>query len=210
MAHDIETLRAQATHLGITFSGNTGADTLEKKIAAHHNDASIALLGDNEPLPEIVPTKKPAFKAGPPSLAELQTMNVRDIDPKDQVLIRKVVRAKALILRRVRITNLDPNDAELQGAVVTVMNKYTGKVSKFVPFGDGSENGYHIPQIILNQLITQKFVLRKQKKGGQFGVKTYKTTMIPKFNIEILPDLTKEELNALAMRQAAAQSIQQD
>ena len=205
MSNDIETLRAKATGLGLTFSGNTGAATLQKKI----DNATPSLLGGDEPLPELTPAKQ-VVKGGPPSLAQLQTMNIQDIDPENQALVRQVVRAKALVLSRVRITNLDPNDAELYGALVTVMNKYTGKVSKYIPFGDGSENGYHVPQILLNHLIAQKFVLRKLRKGGQFGVKTYKTQMVPKYNIEILPDLTPDELEALAARQAASQSIQAD
>ena len=209
MSNDIETLRARASSLGLTFSGNTGVATLQKKIDDATSNSAASLLGDNEPLPELTPAKV-VLKGAPPSLAQLQIMDPRTIDPKDQALIRQVVRAKALKLSRVRITNLDPGDAELFGAVITVMNKYTGKVSKYVPFGEGSENGYHVPQIILNYLLAQKFVIRKQNKNTQFGVKTYKTTMVPKYNIEILPDLTADELEALASRQAASQSIQQD
>lgn len=201
MANDIESLRARATELGITFSGNTGNKTLAAKINAF---AIEEVLGDNEPLPEII---KPKKVKGPRSLAELQIMDVHSIPKSDQILIRQVVRAQALVLRRVQITNLDPGDAELSGAIITVMNKYTGKVSKFIPFGEGTENGYHIPQILLNHLLSQKFVLRKQNKGGSFGVKTYKSTMVPKFAITILPDLTPDELNNLADRQAASQSI---
>ncbi len=217
MSHDIESLRARATALGIKFSGNTGATTLDKKIHEHlstpltTNEAASAavadLLGDNEPLPEII--KQPKIKA-PPTLAELQTMDLRDVNPKNQALIRQIVRAKALVLRRVKIVNLDPADAEIFGAIITVMNKYTGKVSKFIPFGDESQSGYHVPQIILNQLLAQKFVMRKQNKGGQFGVKTYRTSYVSKFNITILPDLTEDELKALSDRQSASQSITND
>lgn len=204
MSNDIESLRVRATELGLKFSGNTGAETLKKKIEGH---SASFLVGVDEPLPEIIKPKKPK---APPSLAELQMMNLEDIDPDDQVLMRLAVRARALVLRRIKIVNLDPGDAELHGAVITVMNKYTGKVSKFVPFGDDAGNGYHVPQIILNYLLEQKFVMRKQNKGGQFGVKTYKTSLIPKFAIEILPDLTKDEMKSLSDRQTAAQSIQQE
>jgi hypothetical protein len=232
MSNDIESLRVQATALGITFSGNTGAALLKEKIAAHKalavavapelpkmgallsgedqvnvdSAAVAALLGANEELPELTPSKVRIVKRGPPSLAELQIMNHRKVDPKDQNLIRSIVRAKALILRRVSIVNLDPADAELHGAVITVINKYVGKISKFVPFGDEGA-GYHVPQIILNQLLNQKFVIRKSKKGGQFGVKTYKSTLIPKFAITILPDLTQDELKHLADRQAASGTV---
>jgi len=209
MANDIESLRVQATELNIKFSGNTGAKTLQEKINREMtkpmNQGAASILGDNEPLPEIMP--KAPQKAAPPTLAQLQTMVVNDIDPKNQALVRQVVRAKALVLRRVKITNLDPSDSELPGAIITVMNKYTGKVSKFIPFGEGTESGYHIPQIILNHLQDQKFVIRKAVKGSPFGVKTYKSTYVNKFAITILPDLTPDELKALADRQSASQSI---
>lgn len=215
MINDIETLRVRATDLGIRFSGNTGAATLAKKIDKHTAPLSSVeaaakaadFLGDNEPLPELTPA--PKVKA-PPSLAELQVMDLRTINPANQALVRQIVRSKALVLRRVSIVNLDPSDAELSGAVITVMNKYTGKVSKYIPFGEGSQNGYHVPQIILNHLLDQKFVMRKANKGGHFGVKTYKTSLVPKYNITILPDLTKDELKNLANRQAASQSIGND
>lgn len=211
MSNDIESLRVRADELGITYSGNTGVPTLQRKIdtflKTNHDPAVSSLLGDNEPLPEII--KQPKVKA-PPTLAELQMMNVQDIDPKNQALVRQVVRAKALVLRRVKIVNLDPADAEIFGSIITVMNKYTGKVSKFIPFGDESENGYHVPQIILNHLRDQKFVMRKQNKNAQFGVKTYKTTYVSKFAITILPDLTPDELKNLADRQAASGAIGTD
>jgi len=209
MTDDIESLRVRATDLGIKFSGNTGIATLTQKIKNEMtrpmNQSASDILGDAEPLPEIMP--KPKKAKGPRSLAELQAMDVRNVDPKDQALVRQIVRAKALILRRVTIVNLDPQDAELSGAVITVMNKYTGKVSKFIPFGEGTEGGYHIPQILLNHLQDQRFVMRKVKKGGQFGVKTYVTSLVPKFSITILPDLTHDELKNLADRQSASQSI---
>lgn len=204
MSNDIESLRVRATELGLKFSGNTGVAKLKEKIDASMSGSISDILGSSEPLPEII---KPKKVDGPRSLAELQIMDVHAVPKTDQVLIRQIIRAKALVLRRVTIINLDPSDAELSGAVITVMNKYTGKVSKFIPFGEGSENGYHVPQILLNYLEDQKFVLRKQIKGGTFGVKTYKTTMVPKFNITILPDLTPDELKNLADRQAASGAI---
>ena len=210
MANDIETLRAQATALGIKFSGNTGAKTLKNKIAAltpHLSPASVTdILGDDsEPLPEVMP-KAPMPKRAP-SMAELEIMDINKIDPNNRVLIRKAVRARAMALSRVIVVNLDPDDSELPGAIVTVQNKYTGRVSKFIPFGEGTGNGWHVPRIILNHLREQKFVIRKAIKGSPFGVKTYKSTRVPKFAITVLPPLTQDELNVLAAAQAASGEI---
>jgi hypothetical protein len=126
----------------------------------------------------------------------------------DPQLLRQVVRAKALRLHRVKITNLDPSDSQLNGAIITAVNKFTGKVAKYIPFGDEeAPNGYHVPEILLNQLKNTKFPMRREIKGGAFGVKRYKTTMINKFNIETLPPLTEKEIEELANHQRASHAI---
>lgn len=213
----VEQLREAATSINITFSGNTGEGTLRKKLMDTLNSDLNELEVENPPeadVPdfggedfdesEIQSTAGPA-KTGP-TMEEILEMDPNEIT--DPQLLRQVVRAKALRMHRVKITNLDPADAQLNGAIVTAVNKFTGKVAKYVPYGDDeAPNGYHIQEILLNQLKNQKFPLRKEIKGGQFGVKKYKTTMINKFAIEILPPLTKKQLADLADHQRAAHSI---
>lgn len=205
-------LRQAATDLGIPFSGNTGEGTLRKKVMDHlevvtEEDPILAALGGTEEdeIPVQEPVKQPKAK-GPPTLGELALMDASK--EKDPVVRRKIVRARALRLSRVIVTNLDPSDAQLEGNIYTAMNQYTGKVSKYIPFGDDSGVGYHIPEILLNIIRAQKFALRKEIKGGQFGVKKYKTTMVPKFSIQILDNLKPEELKAMAVRQSANNSIE--
>jgi len=225
----VEDLREAATSIDITFSGNTGEGTLRKKIMDELN-ARLALEGETLPPAadesEITPlVETPAVPdfggedfdasqiqstAGPaktgPTAEEILAMDPNEIT--DPQLLRQVVRAKALRLHRVKVTNLDPADAQLSGAIITAINKFTGKVAKYIPFGDEeAPNGYHIPEILLNQLKNQKFPLRKEIKGGQFGVKKYKTTMINKFAIEELPPLTDKELADLADHQRASHAI---
>lgn len=214
----VEQLREAATSINITFSGNTGEGTLRKKLMdtlnSDLNELEVEDTPEESDVPdfggeefdesEIQSTAGPA-KTGP-TLEEILEMDPNTIT--DPQLLRQVVRAKALRQHRVKVTNLDPADAQLNGAIVTAVNKFTGKVAKYVPYGeDEAPNGYHIPEILLNQLKNQKFPLRKELKGGQFGVKRYKTTMINKFAIEILPPLTEKELADLADHQRAAHSI---
>ena len=219
----VEQLREAATSINVTFSGNTGEGTLRKKLMdtltaqLEEDDAPVDLtepeeevteipdLGGDEFDPsEIQSTAGPAKKG--PSMKEILEMDPNEIT--DPQLLRQVVRAKALRLHRVKITNLDPADSQLNGAIITAVNKFTGKVAKYVPFSDEEHpNGYHIPEIILNQLKNQKFPLRKEIKGGQFGVKRYKTMMINKFSIVELPPLTEKELAELAAHQRASHAI---
>lgn len=213
-ATSIETLRGLAKQMEVSFSGNTGMDTLRNKLLARlaplveSNPANRKqfdepdLSGDDD-LDEIQVNVAPVKKA--PSKASLLKMDPSTIE--DIGLRRQVVRAQALRLVRVKIQNLDPNDSSLSGAIISLQNKYTGKVAKYVPFGEESENGYHIPWMMYEHLKQWKFPLRKEQKGGRFGVKTYKTVMVNKFNVEVLPSLTYAELKELASYQRSAQTI---
>jgi hypothetical protein len=201
----VEELREAAQSINISFSGNTGEGTLRGKIMkALEKEKAPSFLDDGADDDEIMVSKVVKKKA-PPSLTELALMDPKWV--KDTALRRQIVRARALQLVRVKITNLDPGDAQLNGAIVSVLNQYTGKVSKYIPFGEESENGYHIPKIIFDHLKEQKFALRKEIKGGQFGVKKYKTSLIAKFNLEVLPALNTKELENLAQAQRASHAI---
>lgn len=215
----IEDIRAAAKLHGIAFSGNTGADTLKSKIVSHletlQEKADTETKEEETPMTqaadilgaikedEIEVAKVPEKKG--PTIDELLAMD--EMHEPDPQIRRLIIRAKALRLVRVRVTNLDPADSMIPGAIISVQSKYTGKVAKYVPYGDESENGYHIPQIIYDHMKDQKFALRKEAKGGRFGVKTYKTSLVPKFSIEVLPPLTKKEIEELAALQRASQAI---
>ena len=233
-SEDKDELRAVAAYLELSFSGNTGANTLKEKILAHLNDSNDsddsddtsddtpsgssdevpdleALLksagldnGDDEE--EIQIAQKP--KTQGETLEELLEMDPAEIE--DTVLRRKVVRARSLRLIRCRVRNLDPSDAQLEGAYITAYNKYTGKQTKYVPYSEEVNSaGWHLPQMILDHLETKTFNMRKEvrNRSNAFGIKTYKTIKVKKYAIEILPSLSRDELEELAKRQAAANSI---
>lgn len=158
------------------------------------------------PSEEEVEIAKVPERSGP-TIEEMMEMNPAEIE--DFNLRRAVIRAQNLRLIRCQVVNMDPNDAEVPGAIVTVTNKYTGKQSKYIPFGEENEAGYHIPKILLDELKSRTYNLRKEvkNKNGSFGIKTYKTVKMPKFNIIELDPLTPEELQAMALRQAAGNNI---
>ena len=196
--------RDAAEAMGLKFSGNTGLDTLKAKmLASLEGPEASDPLGDNEPMEEIQIAVKPV--SGKLTISQLLKMDANK--EEDPMIRRRIVRAKALRLSRVRIVNMDPSDAAVPGMLLSVQNKYTGKVQKYVPFGEESENGYHVPEILLDWLRAQTYALRKEIKGGKIGIKQYKTSQVKKFTIEILEPLTKDELAAMALRQAAAGAI---
>jgi hypothetical protein len=229
-SEDKEELRAVASYLELSFSGNTGVNTLKEKILSHLNDDTsdasddtdesgetsgsgpnleeLLALSNSEDEEEIEIAKKPT--SAQVELEKLLEMNPAEVE--DTALRRKVVRAQSLRLVRCRVRNLDPNESHLEGSFFTAYNKYCGKQTKYVPFSEeANEAGWHIPKMILDHLQDQTYNQRKEvRTRGQasiFGVKTYKTVKVRKFAIEILPPLTREELDELAKRQAAAHSI---
>jgi len=217
---DKEVLRFIANELEVAFSGNTGVGTLKEKL--------IPILVAKIEVEPTVEEDDPVMAA----LAQYTEQEAKDLAEKHGVLDlprtaqamldpntpgltevekRAIVRATAMRLHRVRIHNLDPNDSAVPGAIKTAYNKYCGKVSKYIPFGEENEVGYHVPEILLNSLREEKYTMRKEvKQRGQvssFGVKQYKTVLMPKFNIEILPPLTPVEIRALAQDQKARGAI---
>ena len=171
---DKDALREIATFLDVGFSGNTGMETLKTKLtdrlnvliaeeqAEEEDDLPEEELDANDPVAAAliaqiaekdkeedvhVPQVKVAYTIG-----EMLEMDASKV--KDDNLRRQVIRAQAMRLRRVRINNVDPNDANVPSTLVTCYSKYTGKVSKVIPHdADFYENGYHIPQIILDELV---------------------------------------------------------
>lgn len=122
--------------------------------------------------------------------------------------IREKQRKEQMKLVRVRIANLDPSKRELRGDIYAVANKYLGTVRKFIPFGEGTDNGYHIPHILYEHLKSRKFLQVSSRRDTNNGNKlVIDQRWVPEFAIEVLPPLTEEELAKLAASQAAAGGV---
>lgn len=223
---DKDQLREIAKFLEIGFSGNTGTDTLKTKIL---EVLKVSLETEEEEEPDVPDLSDPVVQALMSKQAEEAFQAEKTKDPNDpsqytraalkkmdprrpgisEAMRRAIVRARALELVRCRVQNLDPDDAAVPAALVTAYNKYTGKVSKLIPFGEENLAGYHIPRILVNDLKTRTFNMRKEVRGrgATFGVKEYKTVQMKKFAIEELPPLNKQEIQDLARDQAARGAI---
>lgn len=115
---------------------------------------------------------------------------------------RKKREANELV--RIRLTCMNPAKKEWEGEIFTAGNSLVGSFTKFVPFNN--EEGWHVPRIILNQIQQRQcqiFVSVRDERGNQ----TRKGKLIKEFAVEVLPNLTAEELAELARRQAMAKSI---
>lgn len=185
MPSELEVLKQRATLMNIKFSNNISVEKLREKI-----EAAQSATDEEEPVVEVA-TTNPLSQEAP--VVKKMTLGQK-------------IRQEQLRMVRVRIQNLDPKKKDLPGEIITVANEYMGTVRKFVPFGEATDNGYHIPYCIYEFLKNRKFVNITTKKGknGQLQVSH---ADVREFSIEVLPQLTQEELNRLGQAQIAAGSL---
>ena len=179
-----EALKARCQLLGIQTQGNQSNETLRALIRAKQDEMDAA-----------------ARQANPAAFDEAVETS-EGLTPS----LREYLKSEALKLVRVRISCMNPQLAKLGSVIITTGNEYTGTVRKVVFFGEKTENGYHIPQIILNVLQRRKFQQIVEERGHQ-GHMVPRARWMKEFNIEILPPLTQKELNALKDRQLATNAI---
>lgn len=180
----LQSLKNKATMMGINFSNNIGEEALAKKIEEKLSGGP-APTSQLNPLEGDVAGAKPTVK---------KTLRQRQI-------------AEQMAMTRVRITCMNPQKKDLQGEIYTVANEFIGNVRKFIPYGEASEGGYHIPKCLLTMLQEKKFLQITTVKDKRTGTTRPVTKEVREFAIEILPPLTKEELRELAVAQIAAGSI---
>ena len=182
MPSELEVLKQRATLMNIKFSNNISVEKLREKIEA-------AQVKD-----------EPVVEAAVNPLGANQEEGVK------KMTLGQKIRAEQTRLIRVRIQNLDPKKKDLPGEIITVANEYMGTVRKFVPFGEVTDNGYHIPYCIYEFLKERKFINITTRKGKN-GLPDIRATEAREFSIEVLPPLTEAELAQLAQAQIAAGSL---
>lgn len=187
MPDELTVLKQRAKLMNISFSNNISLEKLRQKIA----DAQEGKASEPEQEePEVNPLEDK--KKAPVKETEAQ--------------MRQRIRLEQTRLIRVRIQNLDPKKKDLPGEIITVANEYMGTIRKFVPFGEATDNGYHIPYCIYEFLKNRKFLnIRVSNKG-----KKIEQAWVREFAIEELPPLTQEDLDKLAAAQTAAGSTNND
>lgn len=121
--------------------------------------------------------------------------------PKAQLSLTEIKR-EATKLIRVRIQNMNPNKKNMSGEIFSVGNRAIGTIKKFIPYSpDSHPDGYHVPQALLNQLMSRQFQFFREEKKGSHTI--HKPQFAKEFAIEILPQLTEEELKKLSVAQKA-------
>lgn len=225
--NELDLLKQRATTLGIGFHPSIGVEALKAKVAAKLDDSStngVAVNGDGEPMDDgpsdqnddptgtggSSPFNDPDEPAGNLTPLEAISSNSTPAKRLGKQAALQVERQKQMDeqmrLIRIRVACLNPVKKELQGEIFTFGNRILGEVKKFVPFGEGSENGYHVPFCIYNVIKDRKFV-QLRSKAGRNGTTDVSQKIVSEFTVEVLDPLTPKEIASLAASQAAGHSI---
>ena len=115
---------------------------------------------------------------------------------------------KAMTLQRIIVTPNDPLLSAQEGMIFTVGSSSVNNgrmVKKYVPFNN--EEGWHVPQIIINQIKNAEMQKSKSVKTPN-GEMVNQPFISKRFNVQILDPLTREEMTALAASQQAKGGMQ--
>lgn len=181
---ELTLLKEMADRMGIKYSPNIGLATLKERIEAKKAGQVDPTLAAEE-LETIQAAEKSAAGFGQMTTAQAVAAQRK----KD-----------ALRLVRIRLTDMNPVNGNLKGVLMSAGNAKLGFVKKFIPFN--AEHGWHVPNIIVQQLKTKKFMSHYEVKQGNKKIKKHK--LVPQYAIEILPPLTAKELQELKQRQLMA------
>ena len=202
--NELDVLKQRARMMGVEFSNNIGVETLRDRIRAKVEEQSNATaapapaLFDPAPIPAA--TQQASFQAdtsGGPALGS-------EPKPAKPLTLRQYLQREQMKLVRVRITNLDPKKKNLPGEVFTVANEFLGTVRKYIPYGEVSDDGYHVPYCIYRELESRRFLdIRTFKERANGNKIRVEQRWAKEFAIEVLPHLTPTELKQLAVAQMA-------
>ena len=182
---ELTMLKQRASMMGIQFSNNIGLETLRKKI-----EDKMEGRADSDAAPQINP------------LAGETTAQ-----PVKRKTLRQKLYDEQMKLVRIRVTNLDPKKKDLPGEVITVANEHLGTVRKFVPFGEVTDDGYHVPYCIYRFMEKRKFLNIRTVKDRRTGVERVESNWVKEFALEVLPQLTPQQIANLRTAQIAAGSV---
>jgi len=192
-SNELLMLKQRAQLMGIQHSNNISVATLREKI----NKKLEASEANDQPKSDVV-------------VEEKEPVNPLEIVPeKKKKTFRQITVAENMRLIRCRITNMDPKKKDLPGEIFTVANEYLGTVRKYVPFGEVTDDGFHVPYCIYKMMDNRKFLNLRSRKlpNGQTRIEQ---NWAKEFALEILPQLTSAEINRLATAQAAAGTLNDD
>lgn len=174
-------LKVRAEELGLSYNSNIKTDAL----------AELIMNAENGLTPEIVAAAKEAEEVTKKLVAEKPVEVVVENKAKTVGQVKAEARKNALKLVRCVVASMDKDKADLSGEIISCGNSMTGMIKKFIPFG----KEWHVPTVILETLKDKKMLMTRDRRTDKGTVKEHYE--VSQYNVQILPDLTQEELNRL-------------
>lgn len=174
-------LKVRAEELGISYNSNIKTDAL----------AELITNAENGLTPEIVAAAKEAEEVAKKLVAEKPVEVVVENKAKTVGQVKAEARKNAMKLVRCVVASMDKDKADLSGEIISCGNSMTGMIKKFIPFG----KEWHVPTVILETLKDKKMLMTRDRRTDKGTVKEHYE--VSQYNVQILPDLTQEELNRL-------------
>ncbi|WJZ49007.1 hypothetical protein [Pseudomonas phage PA15] len=200
---ELEVLQEKATALGISFRSNTGVEKLREKINAVLNDEAVGDEEEDEATEATSSIPKPSAEAGAAALKAAEAPR-----PKTEGELRRDRRLAAHRLIRCRITCHNPNKNDWDAEYFSIGNDEIGTIRRLVPY----EVDWHVPEALLNFIKSKQYqhfytVTEQTPMGPQ---KVRRSKSVREFSVEILPQLTEDELESLRKQQAVNGSFKED
>lgn len=126
---------------------------------------------------------------------------VEGIKPKKKETAAEIKKRMNKLIR-CKVSTSDPQYMGRNGITMQVGNS-TSIVGKFIPF----DTVWHMQEPVYNSLKKRKWRKTVFKTDRTTGMKVPVTTVHASFMIEVLPQLTKKEIDKLAVEQASRGSI---
>lgn len=177
---ELSVLKDRAKLMGLKHSNNIGVDALRSLIQDALTKPTEKVSAKAEPEEEKAPAEAPK-----------------------KMSIRKHLQVEKMKLVRLRITNLDPKKKDLPGEILTIANRYLGTVRKYIPFGEITDNGWHVPYCLYEMLRDRKFLSIKTRKDPRNGQTIVEHQWVKEFALEVLEPLTDAERAQIAANQHA-------
>lgn len=174
-------LKVRAEELGLSYNSNIKTEAL----------AELITNAENGLTPEIVAAAKEAEEVAKKLVAEKPVEVAVENKAKTVGQVKAEARKNALKLVRCIVTSMDKDKADLSGEIISCGNSMTGMIKKFIPFG----KEWHVPVVILETLKDKKMLMTRDRRTDKGTVKEHYE--VSQYNVQILPDLTQEELNRL-------------
>lgn len=205
---ELQQLKDIAKYLEYQHHHAIGAERLESELIKYCDEIGTSMEEAINGMEALIASKANSLtetdgsntntELDPNIVAKLATMSFNEAEGKAVKSARAEKQKEAMRLVRCTISCNNKNKSEFSGEIFCARNKILPEVKKFVPFGVPT----HVPLILLNMIKEKQYQVFRTKKLPN-GQTVKEPSLIPEYNIQELPPLTQQELDAIARKQLA-------